>query len=99
MVPGVFPFKIVSDSPAQISIFSNGGHLGYRTGLPDTNLKGTHPGTIPVMFGLIWFRGFRGEDLNVISNFNCSYMASSLAYVRGFCLKFFFQPIYTDCAN
>jgi hypothetical protein len=32
----------------------------------DTNLKGTHPGTIPVMFGLIWFRGFRGEDLNVI---------------------------------
>ena len=24
---------------------------------------------------------------------------SSLAYVRGFCLKFFFQPIYTDYAN
>jgi hypothetical protein len=34
------------------------------------------------------------------SHFNCSYMArSSLAYVRGFCLKFFFQPIYTDYAN
>jgi hypothetical protein len=34
------------------------------------------------------------------SNFNCSYMArSSLAYVWGFCLKFFFQPIYTDYAN
>ena len=29
-------------------------------------LKGTHRGTIPVMFGLIWFSGFRGEDLNVI---------------------------------
>jgi hypothetical protein len=29
-------------------------------------LKGTHPGTIPARFGLIWFRGFRGEDLNVI---------------------------------
>jgi hypothetical protein len=30
------------------------------------NLKGTHPGTIPARFGLIWFNGFRGEDLNVI---------------------------------
>jgi hypothetical protein len=29
-------------------------------------LKGTHPGTIPARFGLIWFSGFRGEDLNVI---------------------------------
>ena len=32
----------------------------------DTILKGTHPGTIPTRFGLIWFSGFRGEDLNVI---------------------------------
>jgi hypothetical protein len=32
----------------------------------DTILKGTHPGTIPAKFGLIWFSGFRGEDLNVI---------------------------------
>jgi hypothetical protein len=31
----------------------------------DTILKGTHPRTIPAKFGLIWFRGFRGEDLNV----------------------------------
>ena len=30
------------------------------------NLKGTHPGTIPATFGLIWFSGFRGKDLNVI---------------------------------
>jgi hypothetical protein len=29
-------------------------------------LKGTHPGTIPARFGLIWFSGFRDEDLNVI---------------------------------
>jgi hypothetical protein len=28
--------------------------------------KEIHPGTIPAMFGLIWFNGFRGEDLNVI---------------------------------
>jgi hypothetical protein len=24
------------------------------------------PGTIPARFGLIWFSGFRGEDLNAI---------------------------------
>jgi hypothetical protein len=29
-------------------------------------LKGTRPGSIPARFGLIWFSGFRGEDLNVI---------------------------------
>ena len=46
----------------EISIFSNGGHLGYRTALTDTILRGTHP----ARFGLIWFSGFRGEDLNVI---------------------------------
>jgi trehalose utilization protein len=53
-------------------------------------LKGTHPGTIPARFGLIWFSGFRGEDLNV---------RSSLTYILGFSVKFFFQPIYTDYAN
>jgi hypothetical protein len=26
----------------EISIFSNGGHLGYRTALTDTILKGDH---------------------------------------------------------
>ena len=50
----------------EISYFSNGGHLGYRTVLTDTHLKGIHPGTIPARFGLIWFSGFRGEDFNVI---------------------------------
>ena len=34
------------------------------------------------------------------SNFNCNYMArSSLTYILGFSVKFFFQPIYTDYAN
>jgi hypothetical protein len=32
----------------------------------EQKLKETHPGTIPARFGLIWFSGFRGEDLNVI---------------------------------
>ena len=50
----------------EISIFSNSSHLEWRAGLSDTILKGNHPGTIPARFGLIWFSGFRGEDLNVI---------------------------------
>jgi hypothetical protein len=40
--------------------------IELRAGLLDTNLKGTHSGTIPARFGLIWFSGFRWEDLNVI---------------------------------
>ena len=50
----------------ELSIFSNSSHLEWRAGLSDTILKGTPPGTIPAKFGLIWFSGFRGEDLNVI---------------------------------
>jgi hypothetical protein len=50
----------------EMSIFSNSGHLEWRAGLADTILKGTHPGTITARFDLIWFSGFRGEDLNVI---------------------------------
>jgi hypothetical protein len=64
---GTFWLKIEQFWPfEEISIFSNGGHLGYRTALTDTILKGTHPGTIPARFGLIWFSGFWAEDLNVI---------------------------------
>jgi hypothetical protein len=36
----------------------------------DEILIGTHSGTIPARFGLIWFSGFRGEDLNVIFHQN-----------------------------
>ena len=54
----------------EISIFSNSSHLEWRAGLSDTILNETHPGTIPARFGLIWFSGFRGEDLNVIFNQN-----------------------------
>jgi hypothetical protein len=54
----------------EIYIFSNSSHLEWRAGLSDTILKGTHPGTIPARSGLIWFSGFRGEDLNVIFNQN-----------------------------
>jgi hypothetical protein len=34
--------------------------------LSETILKWDYPGTIPARFGLIWFSGFRGKDLNVI---------------------------------
>jgi hypothetical protein len=57
---GTFWLKI--EPFEEISIFSNGGHLGCWTALTDTTLKGTHP----ARFGLIWFSSFRGEDLNVI---------------------------------
>jgi hypothetical protein len=50
----------------EISIFSNISHLEWRARLSDTILKGNHPRTIPAKFALIWFSGFRGEDLNVI---------------------------------
>ena len=64
---GTFWLKIEQFWPfEEISIFSNSGHLECRAGLSDTIMKGTHPGTIPARFGLIWFSGFRGEDLNVI---------------------------------
>ena len=50
--------------------------------------------------------GKRGDEILIVhccfmsSNFNCSYMArSSLTYIPGFSVKFFFQPIYTDYAN
>jgi hypothetical protein len=49
-----------------------GFSVKLRAGLSDTILKGTHPGTIPARFGLIWFSGCRGEDLNVIFNQNIS---------------------------
>jgi hypothetical protein len=46
----------------EISIFSNSSDLEWRVALSETILKGTTPDR----FGLIWFSGFRGEDLNVI---------------------------------
>jgi hypothetical protein len=70
----------------EISIFSNGSHLGWRAGLSDTILKGTHPGTIPARFGLFWFSGFREEDY-------------FLTYIMGFFMNFELLLILTDYAN
>ena len=46
----------------EISIFSNSSQLEWRAGLSDIIVKGT----LPARFGIIWFSGFRGKDLNVI---------------------------------
>jgi hypothetical protein len=50
----------------KLKIEKRGDEVLIVPGLSDKILKGTHPGTIPARFGLIWFSGFRGEDLNVI---------------------------------
>jgi hypothetical protein len=52
---GTFWLKIEQFWPfEEISIFSNDGHLGYRTALMDTTLKGDHPRIISAMFGCDW---------------------------------------------
>jgi hypothetical protein len=49
---GTFWLKIEQFWPfGEIYIFSNGGHLGYRTTLTDTILKGDHPWIISAKFG------------------------------------------------
>jgi hypothetical protein len=49
---GTFWLKIEQFWPFEgISIFSNGGHLGYRTALTDTILKGNHLKIISAKFG------------------------------------------------
>jgi hypothetical protein len=59
----------VSDSPALHSkwllLLKIEIHLEWRAELSDTILKWDYPRTIPAKFGLIWFSGFRREDLNV----------------------------------
>ena len=50
----------------EISIFGNCSHLEWRAELSETNLKLDYPRTISAKFGLIWFSGFREEDLNAI---------------------------------
>jgi hypothetical protein len=64
-------FKIIFSDPelhprwppsADISFNIEGGHLGWRSGSPDTILKIDHIRTINSMFALNWLTGFRGED-------------------------------------
>jgi hypothetical protein len=60
---GTFWLKIEQFWPfEEISIFSNGGHLGWKSGSLDTILKIDHLRTIHAMFALNWLTGFREED-------------------------------------
>ena len=52
----------------EISIFNNGGHIGYRTALMDTILKGDHPRIISAKFGWDWLSRFREEDFYFFSS-------------------------------
>jgi hypothetical protein len=40
---------------------ADGGHLGWRSGSMDINLKVDHLRTIHAMFALNWLTGFRGH--------------------------------------
>jgi hypothetical protein len=69
------PLRLLSQSQPnfaemieEIFIFSHGGHLGYRTVLTDTILKGDHPRIISAKFGWDWLSSLRGEDLFLISS-------------------------------
>ena len=65
---GTFWLKIEQFWPfEEISIFSNGGHLGYSTALTDTILKGDHLRIISAKFGRDWLNSFR-EDFFLISS-------------------------------
>jgi hypothetical protein len=52
-----------------LSMFSNGGHLGYRTALTDTILKGDHLRIISAKFGWDWLSSFREEFFLISSPF------------------------------
>jgi hypothetical protein len=65
---GTFWLKIEQFWPfEEISIFSNGGHLGYRTGMMDKILKGDHLRIISAKFALDWLNRFR-DDFFLISS-------------------------------
>jgi hypothetical protein len=62
---GTFWLKIKQFWPfEEISIFSNGGHLGWKAWLLDITFKGNPLRMIQAKFGLNWPSGFRGEDLS-----------------------------------
>jgi hypothetical protein len=64
---GTFWLKIEQFWPFEKKIiYSNGGHLGYRTALTSTILKGEHPRIISAKFGCDWLSSFRGEDFFLI---------------------------------
>ena len=66
--PGLISNALISNFEIKFVLTNGRNKFSFSClcGLSDTILKGIHPGTIPARFGLIWFCGFRGKDLNVI---------------------------------
>jgi hypothetical protein len=63
---GTFWLKIKQFWPfEEISIFSNGGHLGWRAWLSDITFQGNLLRMIQAKFGLNWSSGFREDFLKV----------------------------------
>jgi hypothetical protein len=56
----------ISAKDKEIPIFKIGHNLEWSVGISATILKEDNPRNIPAKIALIWFSGFRGEDLNVI---------------------------------
>jgi hypothetical protein len=54
---------LVSEEKILKHFFPIGGHLGWRSGSPDTILKIDHLRTIHAIFALNWLTGFRGEKI------------------------------------
>jgi hypothetical protein len=60
---GTFWLKIKQFWPfEEISIFCNGGYLGWRAWLSDITFNGSPLRMIQAKFGLNWSSGFGGED-------------------------------------
>jgi hypothetical protein len=89
---GTFWLKIEQFWPfEEISIFSKSGHLGYRTAVMDTILKGDHLRIISAKFGWNWLSSFRGEDffiylpcnfeVNLITHLGVIALFSSIYFV------------------
>jgi hypothetical protein len=73
--------------------------LYYKSKEPDTILKGDHPRTIPAKFALIWFSGFRGEDLNVIFYQNMSNLCNGINRLKEKFQIYFFFPFLAHLAK
>jgi hypothetical protein len=91
MIFGWPTFKIMCNTPIFYQLLmsnwkpgerlQNSSHLEWRAALSVTILKRDHPRTIPAKFALIWFSGFRGEDLNVIFYQFCEIFSASSKFI------------------
>jgi hypothetical protein len=83
----------------EISIFVNSSHFEWRAALSDTILKRDHQTTIPAKFVLIWFSGFRGEDL-ICEIFSANLFRLGILWdtcknhIKIFCLEIWVKMIF-----